>query len=281
MPERKSNAHQISADPVNDDQSNVADSLDSTDRVDASSLTDAERSRYQWQMWSPEIGETGQLRLKRARVLISRCGGVGGAVAYQLAAAGVGTLVIAHAGNIRTDDLNRQLLMTHAAIGQPRAQCAAARLRELNPHVNVVPIAENMHAGNVQSLLEQVDIVVDCAPLFAERFAMNDEAVRQRKPMVDCAMYDFEAQLTTILPGQTACLRCLVPNEPASWKREFPVFGAVAGTIGSLAAVEVIKLITGVGDLLSGRLLLADLRAMSFRTLTVDRNPQCAVCATV
>src|SRR6476659_9078095 len=111
-------------------------------------LTDSERARYEWQLWVPDFGEAGQEKLKGASVLISRCGGVGGMAAYELAAAGVGRLVLAHAGNLRPDDLNRQLLMSHAGLGQSRVHQAARRLRELNPYVELVPIEENISEAN-------------------------------------------------------------------------------------------------------------------------------------
>jgi molybdopterin/thiamine biosynthesis adenylyltransferase len=241
-------------------------------------LTDEERAIYEWQMWVPDFGEEGQRKLKAASVLISRVGGVGGIVAYFLAAAGIGRIVIAHAGTIKSSDLNRQILMTHAGLGSSRVESAARRLRELNPRLEVVPVAENISEENVAKLVSQVDIVVDCAPLFAERFLLNREAVRQRKPLVDSAMYDMEAQLTTIIPGTTTCLACLYPAEPPAWKRQFPVFGAVAGTIGSLAALEAIKVIAGIGEPLTDRMLICNLRDMTFRTVRVNRNPDCPVC---
>lgn len=241
-------------------------------------LSDEERQRYQWQLWVPDFGEAGQERLKGASVLVSRCGGVGGSLAYQLAAAGVGRLVLAHAGALRLNDLNRQLLMTHDAIGQPRAPLAAQRLRELNPLVVVEAVAENVTEENAARLVASVDCVASCAPLFTERLLMNREAVRQGKPLVDCAMYELQAQVTTVLPGQSACLACLYPTEPPHWKREFPVFGAVAGTVGCLGAMEVIKLLAGLGEPLAGRLLLADLRDMSFQRVAVRRRPDCPVC---
>jgi len=244
-------------------------------------LSKAELERYAWQMATPDVGAAGQARLKAASVLVSRVGGIGGTTAYYLAAAGVGRLVLAHGGNLRADDLNRQILMSHDAIGQSRVETASRRLRELNPQVIIESIAENASAVNADQLVAAVDVVVDAAPLFAERFALNAAAVRQGKPLIDAAMYEFDAQLTTILPGRTPCLACLYPSEPPAWKRQFPVFGAVAGTIGALAAVEVIKLLTGVGDLLSGRMLIADLRSMAFRTVTLNRRPDCAVCGQV
>jgi molybdopterin/thiamine biosynthesis adenylyltransferase len=241
-------------------------------------LTDNERGRYDWQLGVPGFGEAGQQRLKGASVLVSRCGGVGGAVASQLAAAGVGRLVLAHAGNLRRDDLNRQLLMADDGVGRPRVELAARRLRELNPHVEVEAVAENVGEANVARLVGRVDLVASCAPLFAERLLLNREAVRQNRPLVDCAMYELQAQLTTVVPGRTPCLACLYPAEPPHWTRRFPVFGAVAGTVGCLGAMEAIKVLAGLGEPLLSQLLLCDLRDMSFRRATLKRRPGCPVC---
>jgi molybdopterin/thiamine biosynthesis adenylyltransferase len=243
-------------------------------------LTDEERAIYEWQIWVHDFGEAGQESLKGASVLVSRCGGLGGTVAYQLAAAGVGRLILAHAGNVRPNDLNRQLLMTHDWIGRPRVESAARRLRELNPRLGIVAVPENVGEENAADLVEQADLVVDCAPLFAERALMNREAVRQRKPLVECAMYELEAQLTTIVPGRTPCLACLHPTTPTAWKREFPVFGAVASAIGCLAAMEAIKVIAGLGEPLLNTLLTCDLADMTFRRRSIQRDPKCAVCGT-
>lgn len=242
------------------------------------SLNDHERAVYEWQMWVEDFGEAGQQRLKGASVMISRAGGVGGLVAYQLAAAGIGKLVIAHAGNVKPGDLNRQLLMTHDWLGKPRIESIERRLRELNPRLEVIGVGENVNAENAERLVQQADLVVDCAPLFPERFAMNEQCVRQNKPMVECAMYELEAQCTTFVPGRSPCLACLYPQAPPMWKRQFPVFGAVSGTIACIAAVEAIKLIAGFGEPLIGRLLQCDLRSMNFRTLTIQRRPECEVC---
>jgi molybdopterin/thiamine biosynthesis adenylyltransferase len=241
-------------------------------------LTDEERAVYEWQMWVPDFGEAGQEALKGASVLVSRVGGLGGVVAYQLAAAGVGQLVLAHAGNVRPSDLNRQLLMTHDWLGKPRVESAQRRLKDLNPRLKVVAVGENVSDENVSRLVSQADLVVDCAPLFPERFAMNREAVRQGKPLVECAMYELEAQLTTVLPGRSPCLRCLYPDDPPAWRREFPVFGAVSGTVGCLAAMEAVKVLAGFGEPLAGRLLTMDLRDMTFRRRQVERREDCPVC---
>jgi len=242
-------------------------------------LTPEERAVYEWQLPAAGFGEAGQERLKGSAVLVTRIGGVGGAAAYALAAAGIGKLVIAHEGNVRANDLNRQLLMTADWIGKPRVASAARRLRELNPRVEVEAVGENVSEANVERLVRGADLVIDAAPLFKERFLLNREAVRQGKPMVDSAMYDLEAQLMTVVPGKGPCLACLTPADPPGWKRQFPVFGAVAAAIGNLAAVEAIKVLAGLGEPLVGRLLVADLRDMSFRTVRVDRNPRCAVCS--
>jgi molybdopterin-synthase adenylyltransferase len=242
-------------------------------------LTSEEHSIYEWQMWVSNFGELGQRKLKNASVLISRCGGVGGVVALQLAAAGIGKMIIAHAGNVRPSDLNRQLLMTHDWIGKPRAESIRRRLTEFNPRMELTVVDQNINEDNAAELVSQADIVVDCAPLFQERFAMNRQCVAQRKPLVECAMYEMEAQITSILPGQTPCLQCLYPEIPAHWKRQFPVFGAVSGTIACMAAMETIKIIAQIGQPLFGKLLRCDLSSMSFKTLRIQRRIDCGCCA--
>jgi len=242
-------------------------------------LTDVERAVYEWQIWVDDFREQGQEILKGASVLVSRVGGLGSVVAYELAAAGIGKLVLAHAGNIKPSDLNRQLLMTHDGLGKPRVESAARRLAELNPRMSIVPVPENINANNAAGFVEQVDLVVDCAPLFDERFAMNEQAVRQGKPIIECAMYDLEATLTSVVPGKTPCLACLYPERPPAWKREFPVFGAVSGAVGCLAAMESIKILAGFGEPLLGRMLTFDLRHMAFAVREITRDPHCPVCA--
>jgi molybdopterin/thiamine biosynthesis adenylyltransferase len=244
-------------------------------------LTDADRERYRWQLWVAGFGDEGQRRLKGASVLVSRCGGVGGAVAYQLAAAGVGRLILAHAGNLRLNDLNRQLLMTTDAVGSPRAEVAARRLRDLNPTIEIEPVGENISTANVERLVSAVDLVAVCAPTFPERLLMNAAAVRHGKPLVDCAMYELQAQVTTVIPGQTPCLACLYPAEPPHWKREFPVFGAVAGMVGCLGAMEAIKVLSRLGEPLLGRMLLCDLGDMTFQKVALQRRPDCPVCGSL
>ena len=245
---------------------------------DLPKLTDAEREVYSWQTTVAGFGEEGQRRLKAATVMVSRIGGVGGLVAYELAAVGVGRLVLAHAGKLKPSDLNRQLLMRHDALGQARIDTAVESLKALNPRIEIVAVPGNVTEANAAKLVGQADVVVDCAPLFEERFAMNAACVRLAKPMVECAMYETEAHITSFAPGRTGCLRCLYPEEPGDWKRRFPVIGAVSGAVGCFGAMEAIKSITGLGEPLFNRLVTCDLRAMTFNSVRLQQRSDCPIC---
>ncbi|NQZ59128.1 MAG: HesA/MoeB/ThiF family protein [Lentisphaeraceae bacterium] len=242
-------------------------------------LTDEEKETYSWQTTVPGFGEEGQEILKNSTVMISRCGGLGSVVAYELAAAGIGRMVLAHGGDIKHSDLNRQLLMTHDALGTPRIESVEKRLKELNPRLEIVAVNSNVCEDNVAELVAQSDLIVDCAPLFNERYLMNREAVRQNKPMVECAMFELQAQITTIIPGETPCLSCIYPEDPSGWKRRFPVFGAVSGTVGCMAAMEAIKVLSKLGSPLKNQLLSFDLRDMSFLKMPIVRKSDCPVCS--
>lgn len=245
---------------------------------DLPKLTDAEREVYSWQTTVAGFGEEGQRRLKAATVMVSRIGGVGGLVAYELAAVGVGRLVLAHAGKLKPSDLNRQLLMRHDALGQARIDTAVESLKALNPRLEIFAVPGNVTEANAAKLVGQADVVVDCAPLFEERFAMNAACVRLAKPMVECAMYETEAHITSFAPGRTGCLRCLYPEEPDDWKRRFPVIGAVSGAVGCFGAMEAIKIITGLGEPLFNRLVTCDLRAMTFNSVRLQQRSDCPIC---
>lgn len=225
------------------------------------------------------FGEAGQERLKGASVLVSRCGGLGGVVAYELAAAGIGRLILAHGGNVKPSDLNRQLLMTRDWIGKPRMESIQRRLHDLNPDLEIVAVESNVNPDNVEGLVQQADLIVDCAPLFEERYLLNEQVVRQGKPMVECAVFEMEAHLTTIIPGKTPCLRCLYPEKSATWTRRFPVFGAVSGTVGCLAALEVIKYFGNFGELMENRLMNLDFGTMEIRTFRTQKDPACPLCS--
>ena len=223
-------------------------------------LTDFDRARHAWQMDVTGVGEGGQRRLKGASVLISRVGGVGGCAAQQLAAAGVGRLILMHGGDLRIDDLNRQILMSTAALGSSRVDCAAASLRALNPTITIEVVPHHPTPELALRYAADVDAVVSAAPLFEERHALHDAAATYGIPCVEAAMFEMEGYVTTVHPPHTPRYRDWCPQHPAWWTRRFPVFGAVAGTIGSLAAVEVIKFLTGIGRPLYGNLLAIDFR---------------------
>jgi molybdopterin-synthase adenylyltransferase len=244
-----------------------------------SSLTPEEKATYEWQMWTQGFGEAGQEKLKDATALVSRVGGLGGVVAYELAAAGIGGLILAHGGNLKHSDLNRQLLMTHDWLGKPRVESAKRRLLDLNPRLKIHAVAENISEDNAEELVGKADIVFDCAPLFQERYLMNAACVQQKKPLIDCAMYNMEGQVSTIIPGETPCLRCLYPEFPKAWKREFPVFGAASGAAACMGVMEGIKHLSGLGASLKGKLLYYDLQHMTTRKIAVERDPACPVCS--
>ena len=239
--------------------------------TDPPELTAEDHQRYAWQMTVPGVGEDGQRRLKAACVLISRIGGVGGCAAQQLAAAGVGHLILLHAGDLRLDDLNRQILMDTASVGTPRLACAIARLHAINPHVRITGIPANACDASLADCIGQADAVVSAAPLFEERHALHRAAVSRGIPCVEAAMYEMDGYVTTVHPPHTARYADWVPDRPEWWQRRFPVFGAVSATIGSLAAVEAIKVLTGIGDPLYNRMMAFDFRSGRVRTIHLPR----------
>lgn len=242
------------------------------------SLTPEETATYQWQMWTKGFEELGQRRLRNSTVLISRCGGLGSVVAYELAAAGVGRMIIAHAGNVKHSDLNRQLLMTHDWLGKPRIETIERRLKDLNPRLEIVPLAANLDDDLADLWVPKADVCVGAAPLFEERFALNDACVRHKKPLVDCAMFDTEATIATFAAGGKPCLRCLTPEVPEFWTREFPVFGATSGTVACMGAMEAIKLLAGFGETLQNQMLRFDLRDMTFNKFSLANLEPCDLC---
>ena len=241
-------------------------------------LSEEEAAIWDWQMDHPEFDQMGQRRLRNATVLVTRVGGLGGPVAQQLCAAGVGRLVLVHGGDLKHSDLNRQITMHYGGLGQSRVEQAAARLRAYNPLVEVVTVPENCSEANASRLLQGVDLAVDAAPLFVERMALQAAAWSAGIPVIEAAMYALEAELTVCIPGKTGCLRCQHPEDPPHWQRRFPVFGAVSATVASMAAMEAIKLIAGFGDVLAGTKLRLDFRDQSQLRLRIDPRPGCSLC---
>jgi molybdopterin-synthase adenylyltransferase len=241
-------------------------------------LTPTELERYSRQMMLPNFGELAQKRLKSATVLVTGVGGLGGTAALYLAVAGVGRLILVRGGDLRLDDMNRQILMTDDWVGKPRVFKAKETLEAINPDIQVESIHDYITAENVDELVQSADMALDCAHNFTERNLLNEACVRWRKPMVEAAMDGMEAYLTTIIPGVTPCLSCLFPEKPEWDKRAFSVLGAVSGTLACLTALEAIKLITGFSQPLLSQLLTIDLNRMEFAKRRSQRDRACPVC---
>lgn len=241
-------------------------------------LSPIELERYRRQIMLSGFGEDAQRRLKSFTALVTGVGGLGGTAALYLAVAGIGKLILVRGGELRRDDMNRQILMTDDHIGQPRVMKAKETIQAINPDVEVEAVYEYVTPENVDRLVENCDIALDCAHNFTERDLLNAACVRWRKPMVEAAMDSMEAYLTTIVPGQTGCLSCLFPEKPDWDRRGFAVLGAVSGTLACLTALEAIKLITGLERPLLSQLLTMDLGRLEFRKHRVYRDPNCPVC---
>jgi len=242
-------------------------------------LTGRERELYKRQIQMPGFGEEAQSKLKNSSALVTRVGGLGGPLALYLAMAGIGKLIIAHGGKLTWSNLNRQILMSYDHVGKPRVECATDLFKRLAPHVEVVAVGQEATEERAREWVSQVDIVCDCPPSFEERYALNKACVELRKPMIEAAMYGMEGNLTTIVPGETPCLACLVPQKPDWWQTYgFPVLGAVSAALGCLGAVEAIKVLTGFGETLKGQMLAYDANAMEFMKFPIKRKPDCPVC---
>ena len=243
--------------------------------------------RYSRHLLLPEVGAAGQLRLQQSRVLMIGAGGLGSPAAFYLAAAGVGQLRIADDDVVDRSNLQRQILHTEARVGQAKVASAQATLTALNPRTRIEAVAERVTVDNVERLLEGVDVVLDGADNFPVRYLLNDACVKLGKPLVYGAVQRFEGQVSVFDAGRhrghAPCYRCLFPEPPppefAPNCAEAGVLGVLPGVIGLLQATEVIKLLLGIGDPLTGRLLHFDALSMRFRETRLRHDPDCAVCA--
>jgi molybdopterin/thiamine biosynthesis adenylyltransferase/rhodanese-related sulfurtransferase len=246
------------------------------------SLTDDQRGRYSRHLLIPEVGEAGQLKLLDSRVLMIGAGGLGSPAALYLAAAGVGTIGIVDADTVDASNLQRQILHNTARLGKLKTESAHETLAALNPDVHVVEHRLRLSAENVLDLIKDYDVIVDGADNFPTRYALNDASVILGKPVVHGSIFRFEGQTTVFAPGEGPCYRCLFPAPPpaemAPSCAEAGVLGVLPGIVGSLQAVEAIKLLLGIGEPLIGRLLLYDALETSFRELRLRRDPACPVC---
>jgi molybdopterin/thiamine biosynthesis adenylyltransferase/rhodanese-related sulfurtransferase len=250
--------------------------------VSASGMTAEQRERYSRHTLLPEVGVDGQLKLLNAKVLLLGAGGLGAPSALYLAAAGIGTLGLGDAAVGGAANLQRQVIHNTERIGMPKTESARIFIEALNPDVNVVEHRRRLDAGNILDVIGDYDIVIDGADNFPTRYLLNDASVRLRKPVVSASILSFDGQISTFVPFEGPCYRCLYPTPPpaelAPSCSANGVLGVMAGTMGTLQANEVIKLVLGVGDPLVGRLLLYEALGSRFTELKVRRDPDCPIC---
>jgi molybdopterin/thiamine biosynthesis adenylyltransferase/rhodanese-related sulfurtransferase len=246
-------------------------------------LTPEQRNRYQRHLLLPEVDESGQLKLLDAKVLLIGAGGLGSPAALYLAAAGVGTLGIIDMDEVDASNLQRQILHNMDRLGERKVDSAKKTLTALNPDVNVVTYDVRLGADNVLAIFAGYDVIVDGTDNFPTRYLVNDASLKLDIPVVHGSIFRFEGQASVYLPHQGPCYRCQVPEPPpaelAPSCAEAGVLGVLPGIIGSIQAMEAIKLILGLGDPLVGRLLAYDALEESFRVFRVNRDPDCAACS--
>ncbi|MFP5505146.1 MAG: HesA/MoeB/ThiF family protein [Gammaproteobacteria bacterium] len=245
-------------------------------------MNDEQLLRYSRQILLPEFGTEAQDRLLASRVLIVGAGGLGSPVALYLAAAGVGTLAIADDDAVDLSNLQRQILHRHADIGRAKVESAAERIAALNPDTQVIPIAARLTGEALREQVAAADLVVDGCDNFDTRFAVNAACVDARTPLVSGAAIRMEGQVAVFIPAlpDSPCYRCLYreAGETEQTCAENGVLAPIVGIVGSLQALEAIKVLTGIGEPLCGRLLLIDGKRLDIRTLKLRRDPDCPVC---
>ncbi len=242
-------------------------------------LTPEERERYSRQIGPGVLSEAGQERLKCSRALVSRVGGMGGPAALMLAMAGVGKITIAHGGDLISPDLNRQVLGSESGLGDPRAGAFADYLRSMNRHIEVKALGSEPDDGEALELAAKSDIILSCAPTFEERLRLNRAAKTASIPIIDAAQWGMSGTLMVLRPGETACLECVYPTPPP-FEERFPVVGAISAAIGSLAALEAIKILSACGYPAWGKLLMIDGFRGQPSNVQLRRDPNCACCQT-
>jgi sulfur-carrier protein adenylyltransferase/sulfurtransferase len=245
------------------------------------SLSARERERYSRHLALPEIGVAGQEKLRGARVLVIGVGGLGSPAALYLAAAGVGTIGLLDCDRVEISNLQRQVLFDTSGIARPKAEAARERLLALNPEIAAIALDVELRAANAGSIIADYDVVLDGTDRLSTRYLVNDACVLMRKSLVSAAIHRFEGQAMTYVPDQGPCYRCLFPQAAEGLVpncAEAGVLGVLPGVLGAMQATEAIKLVTGAGETLVGRLLTFDALEMRFRELRFGRRADCAVC---
>ncbi|MFC1869415.1 ThiF family adenylyltransferase [Thermodesulfobacteriota bacterium] len=242
-------------------------------------LTQGELKRYDRQIMIQEIGEKGQEKLKEAKVFIGGAGGLGSPIAIYLAAAGVGVIRIADNDRVELSNLNRQILHWDEDIGRKKVDSAKDKLRKLNPSVKFEVLHETIAEENVSQMVNGFDAIVDAMDNLPTRYLLNKVAIEKNIPFFHGAVSGLEGRAMTIIPGKTACLRCLYRGPVP--KEKFPVIGVTPAVIASIQVTEVVKYIVGMGELLTDTLFIYDGMSMTFDKFTVKRNPGCDHCGSL
>ena len=240
-------------------------------------LTGEELERYSRQIMIPQIGKKGQEKLKRAKVFIAGVGGLGSPVSIYLTAAGVGHLRMVDHDRVDLTNLNRQVVHWSGDVGKRKVESAQEKLNKLNPNVTVETLSVTISEENASELISGFDLIVDAMDNLPTRYLLNKTAIEHGIPFFHGAVNGFEGRAMTVIPGKTACLRCLYRGPVPESK--FPVIGVTPAVIGCIQATEVIKYLVGIGDLLANRLLAFDGLNLKFTEFKVQRNPQCEHCA--
>ena len=245
-------------------------------------LSDREKLRYGRQLVIPEVGEKGQEKLKKARVLVAGAGGLGSPASYYLAAAGVGTIGLLDSDRVELSNLQRQILHSSSRIEEPKVLSGSRTLSDLNPEIEVFPMEKRLEPENAGKIIEDFHLVVDGSDNFRTRYIVNDACVLQGKPYVFGSVLRFEGQASVFHTPKSGCYRCLFREPPSPGAvpscSEAGVIGTAPGVIGVIEAMETIKLILGEGEPLLNRLLLFDGLRMSFMEVEYSRDPACPVC---
>jgi adenylyltransferase/sulfurtransferase len=245
-------------------------------------FTEEQIKRYSRHIILPEVGGKGQRKISAAKVFIAGAGGLGCPVGYYLTAAGVGTVAIVDNDEVELSNLQRQIAHSVKTLGVNKAESAKQTFENLNPDVKIIAIKQKLNNKNILDLIKDYDIVVDGTDNFPTRYLINDACVMLKKPLVSGAILRFEGQVTTILPGDGPCYRCLFEEPPPPGLvpscQEAGVLGVLPGVIGALQATEVLKLILGKGRPLKGELLVYDALRTNFRKVKIPKNPDCPIC---
>ena len=246
-------------------------------------FTDEQIERYSRHIILPEVGGSGQQKMLEARILLLGAGGLGSPAAYYLAAAGIGNLGIVDFDRVDLSNLQRQIIHSTERIGMLKTESAKKTIEALNPDVNVTLYNERLDSSNIMSLIEGYDYIVDGSDNFPTRYLVNDACVMKNKTLIHGSIYRFEGQVTVFKPGDGPCYRCLYPEPPPPGMvpncQEGGVLGVLAGVIGNLQVVEVLKLVLGIGKTLVGKLIIYDALNTEFRNLRLRKDENCPICS--